>query len=418
MIGAFRLGAQPVVKDQLATVPAGHARHPRCQQRGKEAEGQNGGDRILQPQTPVEAENRKQHHCQNEMRPACGPDANARDQKQLCCARCTGEQAHKKAHSRRPERHARPEQIPCPPVKRVRPESADTKRNGKGYQHGMDRVTGHRDFGFGAVKAAVFVDRVAQTATEPFGLGHDRLLSSGHQARSAALIKRVASRLVPLPVVALLAGCRGPLSTLEPMGPAASEIAQLWWAMLIGSALITLLVMGLVWRGFSRRGAEGPSEGFWTRWMGLGFTLTILVLVVGAGIRTGERMQPHPSADVVRVEAIARQWEWRFHQPGADGELIETRARLYIPAGRPVDVVIRSEDVIHAFWVPQLAGKMDAVPGRENVLRLQADAPGIYQGRSAEFSGVGFAGMVFEVVAWEGQPPAFMDKDPDEGTTE
>ncbi|RRH72820.1 cytochrome c oxidase subunit II [Falsigemmobacter faecalis] len=219
-------------------------------------------------------------------------------------------------------------------------------------------------------------------------------------------------RMVPLCAVALLAGCRGPLSTLEPNGPAAAVIALLWWAMLIGAGLITLLVLALVWRGFARRADDGPGEGFWIRGMGLGFTLSILVLVVGAGIRTGERIQPHPDPGVLRVEAIARQWEWRFRQPGPGGALIETLGRLHIPAGRPVDVVIRSEDVIHAFWVPQLAGKMDAVPGRDNLLRIQADRPGVYQGRSAEFSGTGFAGMLFEVLAWEGDtPPPFTDKD-------
>lgn len=212
-------------------------------------------------------------------------------------------------------------------------------------------------------------------------------------------------RLVPLPAAGLIAGCRGPLSTLEPGGPAAAEIAQLWWAMLIGAALITLMVMALVWRGFSRREGGAPGEDFWIRGMGIGFTLAVLVLLVGAGIRTGERLQPRPSADVLRVEAIARQWEWRFRQPGRDNEMIETRGRLYIPAGRPVDVVIRSEDVIHAFWVPQLAGKMDAVPGRDNILRIQADSPGLYQGRSAEFSGAGFTAMTFDVLAWEGAPP-------------
>ncbi|MCL4067951.1 cytochrome c oxidase subunit II [Pseudomonas sp. GX19020] len=211
-------------------------------------------------------------------------------------------------------------------------------------------------------------------------------------------------------MVPALAGCGGPLSTLSPQGPAAADIAALWWAMLTGATLITLLVLVLVWRGFARQGIRPPAESFWIRGMGLGFSFAVLIAVVSAGIWVGERIQARPSADVVRVEAIARQWSWRFNQPGPDGAMIGTEGRLYIPAGTPIDVVIRSDDVIHAFWVPQLAGKMDALPGRDNLLRIEASAPGLYHGTSAEFSGIGYAGMRFEVLAYDpASPPDFSD---------
>ena len=219
-------------------------------------------------------------------------------------------------------------------------------------------------------------------------------------------------------MVPLLAGCAGPLSTLSPQGPAAAEIAVLWWAMLAGAVLITIMVLALVWRGFARAEGNAPGETFWIKGMGLGFSFAVLIAVVSAGIWVGERIQPRLGADVIRVEAIARQWGWRFLQPGPDGTMIETERRLHIPAGQPVDVVIRSEDVIHAFWVPQLAGKMDALPGRDNLLRIEAFSPGLYHGTSAEFSGIGYAGMRFEVLAYDpADPPAFTDPDftdPDE----
>lgn len=180
--------------------------------------------------------------------------------------------------------------------------------------------------------------------------------------------------------------------------------------MLTGAALITIMVLALIWLGFTRRGAAAPGETFWIKGMGLGFSFAILTLVVGAGIWVGERIQPRPYPDVVRVEAIARQWSWRFGQPRPEGDMIWTEGRLHIPAGTPVDVVIRSEDVIHAFWVPQLAGKMDALPGRDNLLRIEASKPGLYHGTSAEFSGIGYAGMRFEVLAYDpASPPAFTD---------
>jgi cytochrome c oxidase subunit 2 len=67
-----------------------------------------------------------------------------------------------------------------------------------------------------------------------------------------------------------------------------------------------------------------------------------------------------------------------------------------------VDVHIRSEDVIHSFWVPRLAGKMDAIPGHVNVLRIQVDQPGVYRGVCAEFCGLEHATMSFEVRAHPG----------------
>ncbi|MBA4204233.1 MAG: cytochrome c oxidase subunit II [Polymorphum sp.] len=217
-------------------------------------------------------------------------------------------------------------------------------------------------------------------------------------------------------MVPALAACEGPLSTLSPQGPAAADIASLWWAMLAGAALITCLVLALVWRAFVRAPGKAPTEvlgeAFWIKGMGLGFSFTVLFAVVGAGIWTGERHLPRPGTEAMRVEATARQWAWRFRQPGPDGTMVETEGRLHIPAGQPVDVVIRSQDVIHSFWVPQLAGKMDALPGRDTLLRIETFRPGLYQGRSAEFSGTGYAGMVFEVLAYDpASPPDFTSTD-------
>ena len=206
--------------------------------------------------------------------------------------------------------------------------------------------------------------------------------------------------LICVSACAALAGCDSGLSTLAPAGPAAGWIANLWWAMLAGAALLTGLVWMLVVIGFRQPGQRQPSTRFWALGMGVAMPLAVLTVLVGAGLWIGERMQPRPSSAVVAVRAEARQWAWSFEQPGSDGEPVRTENVLYIPAGRPVDVQITSRDVLHSFWVPRLGGKMDAVPGHPNVLRIQADAPGRYQGKSAEFSGVGYSTMDFTVVAY------------------
>lgn len=205
----------------------------------------------------------------------------------------------------------------------------------------------------------------------------------------------------------MLAGCEERLSAVHPAGPAADIIATLWWVMLAGAAAILLLVAVLLALAF-RRGA-GPSddgaddaadarrETVWIKGLGLGFTMTVLAALTAWGMRIGEALLPRPGPDVVAVEAQGRQWAWRFSYPDAPGRVTEDT--LHIPAGRPVDVRITSTDVIHSFWVPRLAGKLDAIPGHVNTLRIQAWEPGEYAGVSAEFSGPGYRNHTFTVVA-------------------
>ncbi|MCO6050229.1 cytochrome c oxidase subunit II [Mesorhizobium sp. RP14(2022)] len=196
-----------------------------------------------------------------------------------------------------------------------------------------------------------------------------------------------------------LAGCAGPFSTLEPNGPAAERVATLWWVMLGGSALISTLVAVLIVVAFVKRDSETRvSPKLWIGGFGLGFTSAVLMALLAYALVLGESTLPTPRDGTVAVAAEGRQWDWRFRQPGVSGE-IATEGVLNIPVGVPVDVHITTQDVIHSFWVPQLAGKMDAIPGKTNVLRIEASLPGTYEGRCAEFCGIGHAGNVFRVVA-------------------
>jgi cytochrome c oxidase subunit II len=200
-----------------------------------------------------------------------------------------------------------------------------------------------------------------------------------------------------------LAGCAGDLSTVDPAGPAAQTIATLWWVMLIGAVMILTLVMTLIALAFRRRSRtasperEGRQERFWIITLGIAFPVTVLLALLTYGLTVGERLLPRDSADVVRVSAEARRSAWTFGYADAPG--VFTENVLHIPAGRPVDVAVTTTDVIHSFWVPRLAGKIDAIPGHVNVLRIEADVPGTYAGRSAEFSGPGYDHFAFTLVA-------------------
>lgn len=170
--------------------------------------------------------------------------------------------------------------------------------------------------------------------------------------------------------------------------------------MFAGAMAIFALVMILLALAFRRRHKEDPQpERVWILGGGLIFTSMVLMALLIYGIILGESIIPNDEANVLTAEGQAEQWQWTFRQPGADGSMIERVGILDIPAGLPVDVRITSTDVIHSFWVPRLAGKLDAVPGRINVLRLQASRPGIYEGRCAEYCGVGHARMGLRVVA-------------------
>lgn len=199
---------------------------------------------------------------------------------------------------------------------------------------------------------------------------------------------------MPLTVPLLLAGCGGPLSALDPAGPIAREVARLWWVMLAGAGVLTVLVGVLVALAFGAPRATSARR--WTHGLGLGLSALVLVPLLATALWVGERILPRDDG-AMQIRVHAAQWHWDFTHDGPDGP-VHTRGRLILPAGQPVDLLITSDDVIHSLWLPQLGGKLDAIPGRTNRLRLQADAPGLIQGQCAEFCGLGHAAMRFEAL--------------------
>lgn len=189
---------------------------------------------------------------------------------------------------------------------------------------------------------------------------------------------------------------------MHPAGPAAEAIAALWWVMLVGSCVIFVLVMALLALALRRSNVEGRGDGsegerVWLVGLGLVFPLLVLLALLAYGLVIGERLAPRDGPEVVTVRAEGRQWEWRFSYADAPG--LVTEGVLHIPAGTPVDVEITTVDVIHSFWAPRLAGKLDAIPGHVNVLRIEAREPGEYAGVSAEYSGPGYLDHRFTVIA-------------------
>jgi len=203
---------------------------------------------------------------------------------------------------------------------------------------------------------------------------------------------------VPALAGLMLPGCAGSHSTLDPAGPSAQAIATLWWIMLGGATAIFIATSAAVVAAWVRPqifGARAPR--LLILWGGLILPGVILVALVLSAFALGERLIARPGSDMLAIAAEGRQWQWTFRYPQTDGH--ETVDVLHIPAGREVEIAVTSTDVIHGFWVPQLGGKIDAVPGHVTRIRLRADRPGSYGGLCAEFCGVGHGVMAFTVIA-------------------
>lgn len=143
-------------------------------------------------------------------------------------------------------------------------------------------------------------------------------------------------------------------------------------------------------------------------YIGVGLSTIALLITLAYTLVTLEAVaQPSP-APALTVKVTAHDWWWevRYEGPSDSDRPVVTANEIHIPVGVPVRIELESVDVLHSFWVPQLAGKTQAIPGQVNTQWIQADAPGVYRGQCAAFCGAQHAHMGFEVVA---QPPAQFD---------
>lgn len=195
------------------------------------------------------------------------------------------------------------------------------------------------------------------------------------------------------------------IGSLDPEGPVAESMANLWWFMLALGVAVFAIFTGLLLVGlFRRRRPAEPRTDGPTRerfgWMIVGGGVLLPVVVVGAvfvatvvAMRDVARTAP---ADALEIEIVGHQWWWEVRYPAEGITLVD---ELHIPVGRPVAFRLTSADVIHSFWVPALGGKMDLLPDGVNTLILEADEPGVHNSVCAEFCGLDHAQMKLIVVA-------------------
>lgn len=191
-------------------------------------------------------------------------------------------------------------------------------------------------------------------------------------------------------------------SALHPKGEHAGHIAEISWLLFIGAAFIFVLVLALLvlalygparWRALLGRRALVVGGG-------LVFPIVVLSALLWYGLGKAAVLMRAETPAAVHIEVIGELWWWRVRYLDADGRpSFETANEIRIPAGVPVELWLKSDNVIHSFWAPNLAGKLDMIPGRVNRLRVRAAAPGIFRGQCAEYCGAQHAKMMLHVQA-------------------
>jgi cytochrome c oxidase subunit 2 len=232
----------------------------------------------------------------------------------------------------------------------------------------------------------------------------------------------VSQRLAGLAAVTLLlSACSGdgPQTTLDPQGPLAREIDDLWQLVFIIATVVFILVEAVlvisIIRFRERKDDDRqPKQSHGNTRLEIMWTIVPAVLLAVLAVPTVQGIftvrTPATGPDVLDVKVIGHQWWWEFEYPGildAEGNTLTTANELHIPAGRPVNLTMTAVDVIHSFWVPPLQGKRDVVPGRLSTLTIEADpevadtdygfGDGVLPGQCAEFCGLAHADMRLRV---------------------
>ncbi len=199
--------------------------------------------------------------------------------------------------------------------------------------------------------------------------------------------------------------CTGSPSILTPHGAEASSITSLTWLMFAIAGVVLLIISILLWMSYKRSRIQTKVKDLYANdrtylrnvVLGGGIApIVILLIVMGIGIGVENKSVARKSKSDLDIEVIGHQWWWEVHYTNQN---FSTANEIHIPVGQPVTIHVTSADVIHSFWVPQLHGKIDLIPGQTNTITLEADQAGTYRGQCAEFCGEQHAHMAFLVIA-------------------
>src|SRR5579871_685936 len=200
----------------------------------------------------------------------------------------------------------------------------------------------------------------------------------------------------------------------SPAGEAARHLALLGWWLTGIASLVVILVAAAVLYSLKRRapsleaaaptGSAQHDEARSPVLIGAACSAVVLLAAFAATVITLHATERPSRAPAVTITVIGHQWWWEVQYPDTDvSRSVITANEIHIPVGQLVRLNISSGDVVHSFWIPELQGKIDEIPGQTNVFWLEADRPGTYYGQCAKYCGMQHANMRLTVIA---QPPA------------
>lgn len=221
-------------------------------------------------------------------------------------------------------------------------------------------------------------------------------------------------RLAALCVMLCFSSCGGIQNAINPAGPHALSLSKLWWWFFTICTIVFVLVMIAVLLSLRKRTREAvlatpvlePAHEGERRRRNVVVSATtvslilmfVLLLVSFSAGRSLTADMAHKNG--LNVDVVGHQWWWEVRYQDVNASNIFTTANeIHIPVGVPVLFRLQGADVIHSFWVPNLAGKKDLIPGKINSIWLQADKPGVYRGQCAEYCGLQHAQMALWIVA-------------------
>jgi cytochrome c oxidase subunit II len=200
-------------------------------------------------------------------------------------------------------------------------------------------------------------------------------------------------------------------SAFDPASPQARAIAHLWWWMFgVGGAVWLAVIAATFWVAFAKRGRRGvdglqevspATHSRMERAVGLATFVTILILggFLAFDFSAGHALAEHPQR-ALTINITGYQWWWNAeYEDPSPSRRITTANEIHVPVGEMVQFKLRSADVIHSFWAPNLNGKRDLIPGYTSTHWFRADTAGVYRGQCAEFCGMEHAKMAFYIIA-------------------
>ena len=228
-----------------------------------------------------------------------------------------------------------------------------------------------------------------------------------HHRLTPSKLSKLALIVLAIAATVLIAACspQHPQSTFGYAGPVARDQGNLFLLIFWIAVGVFIVVEGAIIYAairYRRRDDKIPKQVHGNTKLEITWTVLPSIVIAAIAVPTiigiweQQRGAPTDMGDVLEVEAIGHRWWFEFRYPNQE---VVTANEMHIPVGRPVNVQLASQDVIHSFWVPKLAGKIDMVPLNDNLLWFIAEEPGIYDGQCAEFCGIAHAHMRFRVIA-------------------